>query len=64
MEIKGNKVNITCATSGVSIGYKKHSFDKSWNVYVNPFGISQGDSLIVQAFRIGFEKSDIVKIKN
>lgn len=59
---KGGKTIISCTTAGASIGYKKKSSDKSWQVYQGPITLSKGDSLIVLAHRIGFEKSDVVKI--
>lgn len=62
VKIVGNKATITCATAGVSIGYKKHSSDKSWQVYHVPISLAKGDSLIVLAQRIGFERSDVVKV--
>lgn len=61
--IKGDKASIACATAGASIGYKKHESDKSWNVYTTPIALTKGDSLIVQAYRIGFDKSEIVRLK-
>lgn len=62
VKMVSNKATITCATAGASIGYKKHSSDKSWSVYSAPVKLAKGDSLIVQAYRIGFEKSEVVKI--
>lgn len=64
IKLTGNQATIACQTAGASIGYKKHSSDKSWAVYSAPVKLAQGDSLIVQAYRIGFEKSDVVKVKN
>ncbi|MFN8345394.1 MAG: sulfatase [Spirosomataceae bacterium] len=61
--IKGNNAVIACATEGASIGYKKHASDKSWSVYTAPIRLAAGDSLLVIAQRIGYSKSDMVKLK-
>jgi N-sulfoglucosamine sulfohydrolase len=64
VKIADGKAAISCSTAGASIGYKKHSSDKSWAVYSAPISILKGDSLIVLAQRIGFDKSEVVKFKN
>lgn len=64
VKLMGSQAVISCQTSGASIGFKKHSTDKSWSVYSIPIKMAKGDSLIVQAYRIGYEKSDVVKVKN
>jgi len=58
-----SKAIIKCETKSSSIGYKKHSSDKSWSVYTGPILLNKGDSLIVQAYRIGYDKSDVIKTK-
>lgn len=64
IKFAGNEAIIACRTSGASIGYKKHSSDKAWSIYTVPVKLAKGDSLLVQAYRIGYEKSEVVKIKN
>lgn len=64
VKLMESQVVISCQTSGASIGFKKHSADKSWSIYSIPLNIAKGDSLIVRAYRIGYEKSDVVKFKN
>jgi N-sulfoglucosamine sulfohydrolase len=63
IKINKNALRLNCSTSGASIGYKKHWADKSWNVYSTEVPISKGDSIYVVAQRIGFTKSEIVKLK-
>ena len=60
------KITIRCATEGASLGYKIISKDgkspTAWSVYKEPFEKSEGTGLLVQAYRIGFEPSEIIKI--
>jgi len=58
---ESGKVSLSSATSSASIGYRK-SKNESWKVYVAPFDGSLGDSLYVNAHRIGFEPSEIAII--
>jgi N-sulfoglucosamine sulfohydrolase len=50
-------VKITSATNTTSIVYKKAKKD-SWEVYHKPFSANKGDSIYVEAQRIGFLKSE------
>ncbi len=52
------KVSISSATKGASIGYRKSTSD-TWTVYQKPFDWIAGDSLYVNAHRIGYEASEI-----
>lgn len=61
LKIANNRVTISCATKGASIGYKRHEGDKNWLVYQHP--LAAGDSLYVLAHRIGYRPSKIVKWK-
>ena len=61
---ESEKVVIECATKGASIGYKKWWNDKVWQVYSKPIMLSKGDSLYIKAQRIGYEPSEIFRIKN
>lgn len=47
-------VALKSSTPSASIGYRKSTSDV-WSVYVKPFQWNEGDSLYVQAHRIGFE---------
>jgi N-sulfoglucosamine sulfohydrolase len=60
---RGNKVNISSATKGASIGYRK-SYKDNWTLYQKPFVWQKGDSLYVVAHRIGYHKSTIINTKN
>ncbi|MEP0711787.1 sulfatase [Algoriphagus sp.] len=50
------KVSINVDMSGASIGYRKSAKD-TWSVYTGPFEATSGDSLYVNAHRIGYEPS-------
>ena len=54
---EAGKVTLNSATKGASIGYRKSTLD-SWSVYQNPFEWNAGDSLYVNAHRIGYEASE------
>lgn len=58
------KITITCPTEGASIGYKlvnkAGETSKGWMIYEAPFMLQEGNSLQVQAHRIGFKKSEEV----
>ena len=59
------KISISCPTEGASIGYKVAGNDgmepKSWTVYQKPFAFPKGAKLLVEAHRIGFKESKVVK---
>ncbi len=61
------KVSISCSTNGASIGFKIIGADgetpKSWTVYEEPFVITEGSRLLVQAHRIGFKASEVVEYR-
>lgn len=61
------KVTLSCETEGASIGFKiiekGGKSPKSWEVYQNAIGLSQGSKLVVQAHRIGFKPSETVQIQ-
>nr|WP_299070419.1 sulfatase [uncultured Allomuricauda sp.] len=63
-----NRITISCATEGASIGYKIIGEDdkepKSWKVYQGPFTIEEGNGLLVKAHRIGFKPSKTIEIKS
>lgn len=63
VKLANGKASISCTTRGASIGYKKRSTDASWSVYSNPIPMAKGDSLLILAHRIGYNQSELVKIK-
>lgn len=48
------KVSINTETPGASIGYRTSTLD-TWSVYTGPFEAAAGDSLYINAHRIGYE---------
>lgn len=58
-----NKVVITCKTKGASIGYKTNPKADSWEIYSEPFELKANQNLVVQSHRIGYQPSEIIKIK-
>jgi N-sulfoglucosamine sulfohydrolase len=61
VKYENGKVSLSSATSSASIGYRK-SKNEGWKVYIAPFDGNQGDSLYVNAHRIGFGPSEIAVI--
>ena len=62
IDISGdNLVTLSCETNSASIGFKiieaGGNEPSTWNVYVNPFKLSKGQTVKTVAQRIGFEKS-------
>jgi len=66
VDINKSSVSIACNTEGASIGYKVTMNNKKepaeWQVYTGPFELQDNSTLKVQAHRIGFKPSDIVKV--
>lgn len=63
---KDNLVSVNCATEGASIGYKLINDGKvseSWSVYSGPFSVEKNTEIEVQAHRIGFKPSEIIRRK-
>lgn len=58
INFENGKVGLNSPTSSASIAYRK-SKKESWKVYQAPFDGNPGDSLYVNAHRIGFEPSEI-----
>ncbi|CAM3592745.1 sulfatase-like hydrolase/transferase [Zobellia roscoffensis] len=60
-----NEITLKCSTNGASLGYKIIDADgtipKVWSVYLKPFKIPEGNKVIAQAYRIGFEPSKVVE---
>jgi arylsulfatase A-like enzyme len=61
VKFENGKVSLSSATSSASIAYRK-SKNVGWKVYVGPFEGNPGDSLYVNAHRIGYEPSEIALI--
>ncbi|PWJ55053.1 arylsulfatase A-like enzyme [Dyadobacter jejuensis] len=59
-------VRVSCSTPGSSLGYQIHGVDgvnpKAWNIYRNPIKVPTGGSIWVQAHRIGYVPSKVVKL--
>ena len=64
-EVKFNQgsISLFCANPSASIAYRK-SKKESWKVYTEPFEAQSGDSLYVNAHRIGYEPSEIAIVIN
>jgi arylsulfatase A-like enzyme len=60
-------INMQCSTPGASIGYKiikDGVVPDSWQVYTVPIEFKNGETLLYQAHRIGFEPSETKEFKN
>ncbi len=66
IKMANGKIKMDCSTEGASIGYKiinrQDTPPKSWSVYTEPFEVSDDKRLLVQAHRIGYKASEVVKI--
>jgi N-sulfoglucosamine sulfohydrolase len=58
---ENGKVSLISATSSASIAYRT-SKNEGWKVYVDAFNAAEGDSLYVNAHRIGYEPSEIALV--
>jgi arylsulfatase A-like enzyme len=61
VNFENGEVSLSSATSSASIGFRKTK-KEAWKVYIAPFEANPGDSLYVNAHRIGFEASEIAII--
>ncbi len=66
-QFNGNQLNISCKTSGASIGYRIQSTvenldEKSWEVYQKPTLIPKGETIEIIAHRIGYLPSQTITI--
>lgn len=57
VDFQGGKVDLSSATSSAIIAYRKSKND-GWSLYSKPFEAQAGDSLYVNAHRIGYEPSE------
>lgn len=55
------KVNLSCPTPSALIGWRKSRSD-SWKIYTEPVEANPGDSIYVNAHRIGYEANEIALI--
>ena len=64
--LKRGWVSLECTTSGVSYAYqingRGRNGEKHWNLYVEPFAVRKGDKVTVQAFRVGYKKSETTNL--
>ncbi len=64
---EGNKVTVSCATKGASIGYIltdhpiKPTLDSGWKVYIGPLKVHKGQILYLMSQRIGYKESRVVE---
>ncbi|MEM8524361.1 MAG: sulfatase-like hydrolase/transferase [Bacteroidota bacterium] len=68
IEEQGDKIALSSATEGASIGYKFIEKDSdptfsNWQVYTEPFELGEGKELVVKAHRIGFKASEVVRVE-
>ena len=61
ISFQSGKVTLSSATKGASIGYRQTTSD-TWSVYQQPFEWTIGDSLYVNAHRIGYEPNEAVMV--
>jgi hypothetical protein len=65
INVENSRITIDCLTEGASIGYKiindNVRSSNTWKVYKEPFTITKGTKLIIQAHRIGFKPSSLVE---
>ncbi|WP_430934868.1 sulfatase family protein [Saccharicrinis sp. 156] len=64
---KNGKIEISCATTGASIGYKVIPMNakapNSWTIYQLPIALPKGATLKVKAHRIGYKSSKEMEFK-
>ena len=62
--VQRGQVKLECSTPGVSyadqLTGRGRNGEKHWSLYVEPFAVRKGDRVAVQAFRVGYKKSEIV----
>ena len=61
VDFQGGKVGLSSATSSSIISYRKSKAD-GWSLYSQPFDAQAGDSLYVNAHRIGYEPSEMAVV--
>ncbi|GGG51331.1 hypothetical protein GCM10011414_21110 [Croceivirga lutea] len=64
--VQGNQASINCSTAGASIGYKiitNGNEPENWSVYNGTLLVQPGVDIKVQAHRIGYKPSEIIKKK-
>lgn len=65
IEFHQGKVRLSCETEGASIGYKVITKDgeipEAWSVYQEPFELPEKNTVMFQAYRLGFIPSKVVE---
>lgn len=61
VDFQGGEVSLSSVTSSAVIAYRK-SKSHGWSLYSKAFDAAAGDSLYVNAHRIGFEPSEVVVV--
>jgi arylsulfatase A-like enzyme len=65
IEASDAMISIHCDTDGASIGFKivnkQDAEPGSWQVYTAPFQLTSGSRLMVQAHRIGYKPSEVIR---
>jgi arylsulfatase A-like enzyme len=60
IEVQNNQIHLQCASKGASIAYR---FDQEhrWHLYSGPFSPKESTQIEVQAIRLGWKPSQVVK---
>ena len=53
-------VNLSTATEGASIGYKKNN--EAWQIYTGPVPLEKTDTLLAKAIRYGYKESEEIAV--
>lgn len=61
VDFQAGKVSLSSTTPSAILSYRTSS-SAGWNLYSKPFDAAEGDSLYVNAHRIGFEPSEVAVI--
>ena len=65
----GDLLQLSCTTAGASIAYiisdheVKPDFDSGWQLYSKPLVKEKGKKIYVQAHRIGYKESEVLKLE-
>jgi arylsulfatase A-like enzyme len=69
LTINESGINISCSTEGASIGYKiiipdEVPAEQDWSVYNKPFKKPEDAELLTVAHRIGYKRSEVIRLSN
>jgi hypothetical protein len=63
---RGTKIKLSCATVGAQLAYQwvgeTEEAGQNWTIYQGPVKPHKGDTLLVQAHRIGYRLSKVITI--